>query len=274
MSRRPSRRRGRQRDAFPWIWAALGTLLLVAIVGGFGWLYVTASASRVALDTTLCPQTGATGQKLVLVDVSDAIAPITRQDLLNHMHEVAATTAKGERFELRVLDPGASHSRTVFSFCNPGDGSELSELTGNPALALKSWQDGFSVPLEAALSGSVAAGQADSSPIMGAIQELAVERLGSAADRAIPTSIYVASDLLEHTEAFSMYRSGADFAAWKGSAGAVQYATELAGAEVTLWVIKRNAPVPSAAAADFWASWIADNHGRTGRTIAMQGVKI
>ena len=272
MSRRPSRRRRGRQDSFPWGWAIFGTLLLAAILGGFGWLFVTANARNVALADNLCPMSGPTEQNLVLVDVSDEIAPITRQDLLNRLHDVAASTAKGALFELRVLEPGTTNSRVLFSYCNPGDGAELDSLTGYPERARQRWEEGFNAPLETALNESIVAGEADTSPIMGALQELVVEHMGMEADRARPTKLYVASDLLENTPQFSMYQSGPDFEAYRNSTAFRSYATDLAGAEVRFWVISRPNALPSAQVADFWASWVQNNRGRFGSAVALQGM--
>ncbi|AVF02915.1 hypothetical protein C4375_03640 [Devosia sp. I507] len=246
--------------------------MLAAILGGFGWLFMTASARNVALADNLCPLSGPTEQKLILVDVSDAIAPITRQDLLNRLHDVAVNTPKGALLELRVLEPGTTNSRALFSYCNPGDGAELDSLTGNPERARRRWEQGFNVPLEEALNASTISGEADTSPIMGAIQELVVEHLGTEEGRTRPTTLYVASDLLENTALFSIYQSGPDFDAYRASSAARTFATDLAGAEVRFWVIGRATAVPSARIADFWAAWVLENRGSFAGATALQGI--
>jgi len=272
MSPRPIRRRSRRRESFPWGWLVLGSAVLVAVLGGFAWLYVTASARNIELAGNLCPQTGPIAQHLALIDVSDPISAITRQDLLNRLYDAAAKTEKGALFELRVLNPGTTNSSVLFSLCNPGDGTDLDFVTGNPELARQRWQEGFSEPLEIALAQSTTAADAETSPIMGAIQEIVVERMGTEAERALPTRLYVASDFLENTELFSMYVSGADFTAWESSSSAVKYATNLAGAEVQLWSIKRSTAISSAEVAEFWAAWVLENRGKFVNAIALQGL--
>jgi hypothetical protein len=274
MSRRPLKHSGRRRpqnDAFPWGWASLGALVLIGIIGGVGWLYTSATAQHIALGEDLCPKSGPTEQTLVLVDVTDTISATTRTDLLNHLKQVAAGIARGGLFELRALTPGENNSQKLFSYCNPGNGAELDSLTGNPAKAKKRWDEGFMQPLEHALEQSLHIGEANSSPLMAAIQEITLEHLNTKDRQSIPTKIYIASDMLEHTADFSIYGKKPDFAAWKVSAGQMKYATDLHGADVELWIVKRDTYAHSASLAEFWAQWVMNNRGRFVRATSMQG---
>jgi hypothetical protein len=272
MSRQPNRRRVTQRDAFPWGLAVLGALALGVVIGGFAWLFMTASARRVELADNLCPRMGATSQTVVLVDVSDSISAITKQDLLNRLHEAVMQVERGGLLEIRLLHAAPTSTETLFSICNPGDGADLDSLTGNPELARRRWEEGFRRPLEEALATSVSATEAATSPIMGAIQEIAVTRLSQAGIGG-KTRLIVASDMLENTEDFSMYESGADFLTWKGTPAAIKYGTDLRGATVELWIIKRASTVPSAKAGEFWANWILDNGGVYVPAQALQGLE-
>ncbi len=274
MTRRSrGRGRGRKSDAFPIGWAILAAVVFFAIVAGFGWLYVQASARNVALADDFCPLTGPSEQVLVLVDATDAISPITQTELLNHLSDLAGSVRKGGRFELRILEPGTDRTRTLFSSCNPGDGSDLDHWTGNPEAAQRRWRDSFDGPLREAMAQALIAAGADTSPIMAGIQQIAVDRLGTEQLRSIPAQLVVVSDMLENTAYFSMYQSGADLAAFAASDAARRFRTNLAGATTEIWLIQRETRVSSRAVAEFWAGWIAQNGGAFGRALQLQGIE-
>lgn len=276
MSRRPrnrSRKRLRQAESFPVGWAVLGGLVLLAVIGGFAWLYLGALARNPERDPdTLCPRTGPTEQVLVLVDVTDPIGSITQQDVLNQLNAIADGLAKGGRFELRVLEPGNGRTRTIFDACNPGDGSDLDHWTGNPEAAKRRWEERFDGPLQEAMDSALDAGAADTSPIMAGIQRIAVDRLGTNDAKAIPNKLIVISDMLENTAAFSMYRSGPDYTAYKASKAPSEYGTDLTGAGVETWLLRRDTEFASSAVAEFWAAWVQDNKGHFIRALQLQGI--
>lgn len=274
MSRRPrSRRSLRKSDAFPVGWAIAGAAALVAIAVGFGWLYTGALQANPERDAdTMCPKTGPTEQVLVLVDVTDPVGTIAQADILNQLNAMADTLPKGGLFELRTLEPGDARTTSIFSLCNPGDGSDLDHWTGNPEAARMRWDERFDGPLRAAMDAALHAQPADTSPIMAGIQQMAVERLGSTHGKSIPNRMVIISDLLENTPAFSMYRYGPDFAAYLASPAAAEYSTDLAGARVEVWLLRRGNEFNGTEVSTFWANWIGDNGGAFERGLNLQGV--
>jgi hypothetical protein len=181
---------------------------------------------------------------------------------------------KGELLDLSLLDPAALSATTKFAQCNPGNGSDLNDLTGNVRLARDRWAKDFDTPLEAALKSAVGAGDAATSPIMAGIQKLAVERMVGTRDRSLPTRLVVISDMLEHTQYFSSYKSGADFAAFQQSDASRRFSTDLGGAEVEIWMVQRpKEPADTRALANFWAQWVAANNGHFARAVLLQGVQ-
>ena len=274
MSRRPrSRRSLRKAESFPIGWAIAGGAALITIVVGFGWLYMGAMQRNPERDAdTMCPKVGPTEQVLVLVDVTDPVGPIAQSDILNQLNAMADALPKGGLFELRTLKTGDVRTETIFAACNPGDGSDLDHWTGNPEAARRRWDEKFDTPLKSAMDKALHAESADISPIMAGIQQVAVDRLGSTQAKAIPNRLVVISDLLENTPSFSMYKSGPDFEAYLGSKAAAEYGTDLAGAGVEVWLLRRDTDFPSSAVAEFWAKWVQENRGTFGRALQLQGM--
>lgn len=124
------------------------------------------------------------------------------------------------------------------------------------------------------LAASVDDAEAASSPIMAALQAVAIERLTAKHDREVPTKVIVASDMMEHTQYFSNYRDGANFQKFGESPAAKRYATDLAGATVDLYLIPRlNSPVDNVSLVQFWATWVNENHGRFDSAVRLQGAE-
>jgi hypothetical protein len=274
-------RRGRRRSAsrpgsgktLRWFGIGVFGVALLALVAGFGFITLRAYRNNPMLLSDLCPETGPIAQTLVLLDTTDAWPTLTQTEVESKLHDVRDGLKKGELLQLSLLDPPTMSAKTVFSQCNPGDGSDLDDVTGNPRMARERWASDFDKPLEAALANSVATGQADSSPIMGGIQKIAVDRLGTAKQRAVPTRYVVISDMLEHTQYFSSYKSGADFAAFKASDASRRFATDLAGAKTEVWIVQRpKEPAATRDLAEFWASWVAANNGSFEKAVLLQGV--
>lgn len=256
-----------------WIGAAALGLLVLAASGAFGYFVWQAYANRITLNQNLCRPEGPGSQTIVLVDATDALHPLTQTEILTLLEDVADGVPTNGLLELRTLEPGEQRSEVLFALCNPGTGEELSEITAAPALARKRWVDSFNAPLEAAMAQVVSASQADSSPIMAALQQIAVERLTSARDRATPSRIIVISDMLEHTPDFSIYQSGPDFAAFEQSRSARANATNLSAAEVEIWYLHRETRFSSVDVVQFWTQWVSESGGVFKHAIPMQGLQ-
>lgn len=270
---RSSRRRGRRRGEPSGLVIGAVGVLVVCLVMGFAWLYLTARANNPERDELFCPKSGPRSQALVLVDASDSIADLTRMEITKRLVDEAASVPTGGRLTIRTLRADASGAGQIFDLCNPGDGAELNEITGNPERARARWREGFEEPLSAALKEATRDAQADRSPIMAAIQQFAVDRLVSRAERSIPTTLIVISDMLENTPDFSMYRGGADYGRYAHSPAAERYQTNLQGAQVELWLIERDkGPADADAIVSFWDQWVTAARGSVSHVLRLQGV--
>ena len=118
-------------------------------------LYVYATAARApALDhESLCPIDGPSSITVALLDSTDDIPDIAKHEIRTTLLDTAETLSTYGLLDMRLLDPRVPGGRGIFSRCNPGDGSGLSEYTANPRLAKKRWLEGFRQPLEEALNG-------------------------------------------------------------------------------------------------------------------------
>ena len=277
MARRPPR----QRRSSGFGWSGLGgvLLLLLAIVSGaaLAWFYFSAAPRPVLDAQSLCPVTGPQGVTVVLFDTSDDLPETTRREVLGQLDDMITTLPPFYRLDIRVLDIAGVRSRSLFSKCNPGDGAGLSEWTDNPRIARLRWIEDFRKPAALAVKSSIASAKATSSPIMAAIQDIAIDQFSGAASERARKTLYIISDMIEFTHDYSQYPRAGDlsFARYRQSPAYLKFRTDLHGATVIIRYVTRQTsgqPVLDGTKhMDFWKQWIEDNRGIFGGVKRLQG---
>src|SRR5579872_2816821 len=278
---RSSRRRPRQRSSVALGWSGFGGLLLLLLAIGSGGAlayFYFASPERPVLDPqTLCPVDGPKGTTVVLVDTSDDLPDTTRREVLGQLDDMITTLPPFYKLDIRVLDIAGAKSRSLFSKCNPGDGGNLSEWTDNPRIARMRWIEDFRKPAAQAVRSSISSASSASSPIMAAIQDIAISEFAPAARETVRKTLYVISDMIEYTKDYSQYPRAGDlsFARYKQSPAYLKFRTDLHGATVILRYVTRQTGsqqiVDSTRHMEFWKTWIEDNRGTFGGVKRLQG---
>jgi hypothetical protein len=213
----------------------------------------------------------------VLVDTSYDLPERTRREVRGLLDELVTTLPPYHRLEIRVLDIPGLRSRSIFSKCNPGDGAGLSEWTDNPRLARLRWIESFRKPARAAIMTSVASAKAPASPIMRAIQDVAIDQFSGSAKQEIRKTLYVISDMIESTKDYSQYPRAGDlsYSRYKQSPAYLKYRTDLHGATVFVRLVTRQINgkpvVDDLQLMKFWQEWISDNRGTVGSLKRLQG---
>jgi hypothetical protein len=276
-----ARRPPRQRSTPGIGWSGIGgiLLLLLAIVAGGAFAYFYFSTPmRPTLDAqTLCPITGPQGITVVLVDTSDDLPETTRREVLGMLEDMIASLPPFYKLDIRVLDIAGVRSRSLFSKCNPGDGAGLSEWTDNPRIARMRWIDGFRKPAADAVKNSIASAKANSSPIMAAVQDIAIDQFSSAAAQNAKKTLFVISDMVEYTKDYSQYPRAGDlsFLRYKQSPAYLKFRTDLHDATVNILYVNRQPKgqpiIDGRAHMQFWQDWIVDNKGKFGSAKWLQG---
>jgi hypothetical protein len=276
-----ARRPPRQRTTPGIGWSGIGgiLLLLLAIGAGSAFAYFYFSTpTRPTLDAqTLCPITGPQGITVVLIDTSDDLPDTTRREVLGMLEDMIASLPPFYRLDIRVLDIAGVRSRSLFSKCNPGDGAGLSEWTDNPRIARMRWIDGFRKPAADAVKSSIASAKANSSPIMAAIQDIAIDQFSSAAAQNAKKTLFVISDMIEYTKDYSQYPRAGDlsFLRYKQSPAYLKYRTDLHDATVNILYVNRQPKgqpvIDGRTHMQFWQDWIVDNKGKFGSAKWLQG---
>lgn len=156
-----------------------------------------------------------------------------------------------------------------------GDGSGLSEFTGNPEMARRRWRDKFREPIVRGLEGGLQPVKSQSSPLLATFQGIALDRFTGASAEAAQKKLVIVSDMIENVPGEYTQYPPADlrYERFKAAPYYRKVRTDLHGAEVDIFYIQRITarPLNSGAHIQFWLDWINDNNGRFGKAIKLQG---
>ena len=253
-----------------------GALAIVALglLAAGAYVYATVARPPTLDQTSLCPVDGPHAEAVVLLDSTDAVPDAAKMEIRTALADLAGTLPPYELLEIRLLDAKTPDGRTIFSKCNPGDGSGLSEYTANPRLARQRWLDGFRAPLDQALEDSFTPLPGKTTPIMETIQRIAVERFAGRNVENVPKTLVLISDMLQHGPDYSQYSGDLSFDRFKASRAYKNVRTDLHGADVVIYYIQRKTakPINSADHIRFWSDWFRDNNGRLKEATKLQGV--
>lgn len=234
------RTRSEQRgDARKYRSMAIVIAILTVVLAGGAW-FLKARNDRLAMDEHLCPP-NPDSYLAVLVDVTDPMSLPQRQDLRNKLEDLKGEIRKGGKISIYKVDTANEKLLTpILEVCNPGDASDVSEMSGDPKAVQKLWNEKFEKPLDQAFQEVAVASGSDTSPILQSIQSVTLTDLKDRQAKDKPRKLIVISDLLQNTPGLSFYRSvpsadevvkGREFATAR---------TDLRGVDVELWMLQRS----------------------------------
>jgi hypothetical protein len=250
--------------------AGLAGLAAIAAVVWFNLAYPPVEVDK----QTLCPKAGPVSTTVVLIDVSDPLPPVAQEDVKNEITDAVKNVPKFGLLELRLLDPKINGGQLLFSRCNPGDGRNLSEIIANPAMERRKFEEGFATPLQNLLGSAIQSDPAQSSPLMEAIQWIAVKTFAAPGRTNEKSRLILVSDMIQHSDKYSLYKGDAAFDRFRRSPSYEVLRTDLNEAETTVFFIHRE----SFATSDsdliaFWEQWFRDNNGSLVRVKKIQGTQ-
>lgn len=189
------------------IWSVvLGLIILIAVVatGYFWW----SGQSERTDKQTLCPVSGATAHTVLLIDKTDPLNFTQKQAFhvwLNGF--IANEIEKGELVSVFALgEDFQQNDKPLLEICNPGDGSDKSELTANLKRLKRQFEDRFLTPILNVGNELLAVTPAKQSPIMEQIQMASINGFQQHHIEGSKRLIIV-SDMLHNTAGFSMYKN-------------------------------------------------------------------
>ena len=266
-----SRRRRREEIRQLIVGGFLFLLLIVAAVTTVVFIY-RAEADHPAVDATGCPREGPRAVHAIMLDATDAIGDVTRQQLRDAMLRQARSVERFGAFEIYVA--GADPSRLlkpVFMRCSPGDPAKVSAVADNPTFAREEFDANYMKPIEQAIDKVLVFDTADRSPIMEGLQAVSVAAFPSG-DEKLPRSLVIVSDMLQNSEQYSVYRG---FSIETASSAARYYHASLQDVDVEILRIPRKRDIalqldPQFTA--FWTTWLAESGARLQSITPLQGM--
>jgi hypothetical protein len=275
-----ARRQSRQRNSARGTGAAIGGIALIflalAALAILALFYFSVTPKPKLDSASLCPIDGPRGITVVLVDTSDDLPEPAQRQVLGLLEDQISELPDYHKLDIRVLDIAGSRSRSLFSKCNPGDGTGLSEWTDNPRLARMRWLESFRQPAKDAIKNSLTSAKAKNSPIMGAIQDIAIDQFSSSAAQKVEKKLIVISDMLEFTPLYSQYPSAGDlsYQRLKRSPAYLKFRTDLHDAHVKIeYVQQTQVIIDTVRHIEFWKEWITDNKGVFDGARRLQGAR-
>lgn len=234
----------------------VGIVALVALAGAGGWALFQQQRADAVDAATLCPETGATSELAVLLDITDPLGATQSLRLRAELERLVVESSRGTLVALGRVSDDPGQLGAAYLLCRPMTGTEGGEWTRNPTQLDRQFQERFLKPFRAELAGMLDAGEAKQSPIMEGLQALLAGTEASGVKVAGERRIVIASDLIQHSDALSFYR-GDDWASFAASPAFGRLARNLDGADVTLIQVPRGGgKVDMGAVEDFWVRYL------------------
>ncbi len=238
----------------------LGYILLAVIacvIAGVAYTYITLNQKQGNYDpVTLCPIDVDVDVVAVIFDVSDELNLVQKKYLDKWFQKLTSDMHQDTRLDVYTLQPtGSGVVRRELSVCRPRDGEDANSLTQNKRKIQKKWKESFSEPVDHILRTSMNASELDTSPIMEAIQLVALDSFTTGAESQ--NRLVIVSDMLQHTPDYSQYRGKVDFKKFSKSYYYARVRTDLSNVVVSLLYVGRAsaAQLQTQRHANFWAEY-------------------
>ncbi|MGI8839551.1 MAG: hypothetical protein ACR2F8_02000, partial [Caulobacteraceae bacterium] len=221
---------------------------------------------------TLCPAGGPTAITVILIDTTDPLNPIQRASVQARLGRIVASLRLGEEIAVYSLNPNGDPLKPILAICRPIRPGEVNELTGNRAIAARRFDEIFAPRLRAALATAAAGARSGRSPIMAAIQAIAVSAF-QGAGAGLPKRLVIVSDMLENSEAGNHYRGVPEFQAFRATPAYARIRSHLDGVLVTILYLRRDdgAAVQGLSHIRFWNEWFANQGASVEDVVAIEG---
>ncbi len=196
---------------------ALGIILIIlamVVLGGLGSAAFLLRPPPTDPET-LCRTDAPLGaHTIILVDATDRLEARHRRKLSAVLAQERARLSQYDRLTIMRLNVRRPQEPSIlFSRCLPRPPEQTNPLFENARMTQETWDEAFAEALERALRSAGSGSDARASPIVAGVRAVAADPdFGAEIPRR---RLVLVSDLLQHDpQGFSLYVSGADYAAW------------------------------------------------------------
>lgn len=265
MARRSRPRRGGQDKI-------VGTLLIAAAVAaliGAGATVWWVRGQKEALDADGCPRSGPKAIHLIMIDRSDPITGQQAQIVRQRVQQLKAEARFGARFDVYTFEGDTKNEmKPMLRVCAPGRPEEASQLTANPDLLRRKYDEGFSTVIDQEVDRLLRAETQPNSPILESLRAAAISSFGPTTAGTIPLRVTLVSDMVQHTTLASHFRTEPNFNQLSKNQAWASLQPNLKGAQVDVLYLLRptavrgGAPIQNRGHMLFWEQLIAAGGGR------------
>ena len=217
-------------------------LLLIIIFIGFGiFLGLNREETKTLDKLTLCPIDGPEHFVSVLLDATDGISETTRLKIQKKLIEEKEKLKQFEQLAFYLIDESGLSKAPTSIICNPGSLSDYGKLvvegiTANPKF-IEMREKAFDKKVKESINNLLDRDfESRQSPLLAAVQKISLMIPDKKSGK---NKIILISDLLEHTEVFSVYRSNLDMKAFSKSRAEEKFGADLSNYDLHIWLIQR-----------------------------------
>lgn len=271
------RRRGRSdKNLKNALYIGIGGFLIVGVIAVFVTAFVLKPTKIEKDPLTLCPvETGPTGYTAVVIDRTDRFGAISKADVEVQLKDIIDSTKENEQISLFAVEPiETAPLQSLIAVCNPGTPTDVDPFTQNKAIVSRNWRTKFTEPLDQLLQRLLVEKEAPISPIMESVQSVSITALGGKRKAQLPRRVILISDLLQNSQAWSLYTNKPDFKAFSASRSTKGLNPDLRGVSVELLYLQRETKhaVDEKALVTFWIQWIEAYGGHVTRVLKVSGM--
>ncbi len=236
---------------------AIGTVLitgLLCFLVSMGFVAYSLSQPKPIDPESLCPTDQTVPHTVMLVDRTDRFTKDHIELFNKTVVRTRASLTIQERFSIFLIDAEVAPAQTpVFSLCRPAGGKDAHWLYENPRLIQSRFEESFAEPLAEIVRTLKEPSEADTSPIMETIREIAA--LPEFSETVGRRRLIIVSDLLQNVTAYSQYRRSVSYEEFRALSYATTVETKLIGVRVDL-VYLRNRKVARLQTPEHRALWV------------------
>ena len=241
-----------------WI-GIFGFIILFIIIFSVLIFYFKERQKIVQVDEEFCPEV-IDNVSVVLIDQSDQFNIVQKTAVNNIVRDIVKSLLKYERIEIFLMNSNTDVlQKPIFSFCNPGQGLDESDFSGNKRLKKYNWEKKFYTPFSNALNSILLEKKAKSSPIMDAIQSISLTSLHKYKNAAV--KFYIISDMLQHSVSYSNYKYPLDFKSFKAMGVFNRLRVDFDSVDIRIFYVNRDSKKQGKSHILFWEDYFNEMGG-------------
>ena len=211
----------------------------------------------------------------ILIDHSDKLNAIQRAGLQARLWDIVENLPKNSH-QIKIFSVDKVKENVLTPevvLCNPGSEKEMGKYSENEKMVRKQYEEKFKKHLDETLNGILSEESASQSPIMEAVQSVAVTSFIGEKSKKIKKKLILVSDLLEHTSNFSVYGGVIVFEKYQTEEHWKSVKSDLNDVEVEIYFLHRDGELKlqNGKLRDFWIQFFENQGAKVIRFLPIEG---